>query len=376
MLSLEALRKSYVTAKRRASSDSEVLGVRDVSLEIEEGVFYTFLGPSGCGKTTTLRCIAGLEHPDSGRIVLGPRVLFSSAERISVPANKRGLGMVFQSYAVWPHMNVYDNVAFPLVETPRKKRKSKAEIRAKVERILAVVHLDGLASRRATDLSGGQQQRLALARALVMEPPVLLLDEPLSNLDAKLRDEMRIELRRLQRELQVTTLFVTHDQVEALAMSNVIAVMNEGVIEQIGSPSDIYQRPASRFVAGFIGNSNFIEGTAGHADRPGYVRVRTDAGETFATSALPVASSAKGVMALRPEHVSVSLDDVSLPPGDDARWWGEVRTAMFLGDAVEYLVDVKGVLVRVRDADREVLPHGSRVLITFSSKDCVFYPHR
>src|SRR5437868_860053 len=234
LLEVRELLKTFPAAKGELRG--RVHAVDNVSLDVQEGELFTLLGPSGCGKTTTLRSIAGLETPDEGTISVRGRVLFSSQANTRVPANQRGLGMVFQSYAIWPHMNVYDNVAFPLQVLPRAKRPKRAEMREKVERALAVVKLDQLASREATALSGGQQQRLALARALVMEPSLLLLDEPLSNLDAKLRERMRFELKRLQRELGITTVYVTHDQSGALALSHQIAVMNRGRIEQIGAP--------------------------------------------------------------------------------------------------------------------------------------------
>src|SRR5215217_7568192 len=214
MLRIRNLVKTFAGA--RVEKHRRVQAVDDVSFEVEDGQLFTLLGPSGCGKTTTLRCIAGLEMPDRGEISIDDRVLFSSERRVRVPANERGLGMVFQSYAIWPHMNVFKNVAFPLQVLPRRQRPSRKELRERVERALKVVRLDHLARRQATDLSGGQQQRLALARALV-------LDEPLSNLDAKLREEMVFELKRLQRDLGVTAIYVTHDQAEALAMSNRIA---------------------------------------------------------------------------------------------------------------------------------------------------------
>src|SRR3982751_6291243 len=258
MLEVRNLIKSFDGSR---GSDTRVFAVNDVSFDVEDGELFTLLGPSGCGKTTTLRCIAGLEMPDQGEIAIDGRTLFSSERHVRVPANERGLGMVFQSYAIWPHMNVFKNVAFPLQVLPRKQRPGKRDRTERVERALKVVQLDHLAGRQATDLSGGQQQRLALARALVLEPPLLLLDEPLSNLDAKLREEMRFELKRLQRELGITGIYVTHDQVEALAMSNRVAVMRDGQIQQIDAPRVIYEQPASRFVADFIGTSNFIDGT-------------------------------------------------------------------------------------------------------------------
>ena len=234
-----------------------VKAAQDVSFEVPEGKLFTLLGPSGCGKTTTLRSIAGLERPSAGEIEVAGKVMYSSAKGIFVAPNKRNFGMVFQSYAIWPHMNVFQNAAFPL--EVRKLRKK--EIAEKVMRVLQAVALDHLVDREATKLSGGQQQRLALARALVMEPQLLLLDEPLSNLDAKLRDRMRIELKRLQRDLNLTTVYVTHDQSEALALSHEIAVMSEGRVIQVGTPRQIYETPANQLVAEFVGSTNFIGGT-------------------------------------------------------------------------------------------------------------------
>ncbi|MCW2635604.1 MAG: iron transporter ATPase, partial [Blastococcus sp.] len=254
------------------AAPTRVFAVNDVSFEVQDGELFTLLGPSGCGKTTTLRSIAGLEKPDSGRITIDDRVLYNNGNNngngngagsrvVNVPANERGLGMVFQSYAIWPHMSVFDNVAFPLQVRKRNVRPGKAEIADKVAKVLQVMELGHLSDRQATKLSGGQQQRLALARALVTEPPLLLLDEPLSNLDAKLRELMRFELKRLQRELKITTVYVTHDQSEALALSHQIAVMNQGRIQQIGTPRQIYERPANQFVADFVGTTNFLDGT-------------------------------------------------------------------------------------------------------------------
>ena len=216
-----------------------VKAAQDVSFKVAEGKLFTLLGPTGCGKTTTLRSIAGLERPTAGEIAVGGRLVYSGAKGVFVAPNRRGFGMVFQSYAIWPHMNVFQNVAFPL----EVRRLGRKVIRDKVMRVLPAVALDELADRDATKLSGGQQQRLALARALVMEPQLLLLDEPLSNLDAKLRERMRFELKRLQRELKLTTVYVTHDQSEALALSHEIAVMNEGRILQVGTPRESTSSP-------------------------------------------------------------------------------------------------------------------------------------
>ena len=216
----------------------------------------TLLGPSGCGKTTTLRAVAGLETPSGGSIRLNGETVYSARERRNVPAEKRGVSMVFQSYAIWPHMTVFDNVAYGL----RVRKLPQAEVRQNVERVLDLVQMQSFADRPASKLSGGQQQRVAVARAIAFSPSVLLFDEPLSNLDAKLRAEMRVELRELQRRLDITSLYVTHDQEEALAISDRVIVMNGGKIEQIGTPEDIYNRPRSRFVADFVGSANLIEG--------------------------------------------------------------------------------------------------------------------
>ncbi len=254
MLNIEGLFTEYPNDQGQI-----VKAAQDVSFTVAEGQLFTLLGPSGCGKTTTLRSIAGLERPRLGEISVNDRVVYSSSRGVFVSPNRRGFGMVFQSYAIWPHMNVFENAAFPLQVGGR--RYSRKEIRDNVMRVLTAVQLEDLAEREATKLSGGQQQRLALARALVMEPALLLLDEPLSNLDAKLREKMRFELKRLQRELKITTVYVTHDQSEALALSHQIAVMSEGRIQQIGRPRDIYERPLNQFVADFVGTTNFIEGT-------------------------------------------------------------------------------------------------------------------
>ncbi|MGE3248085.1 MAG: ABC transporter ATP-binding protein, partial [Beijerinckiaceae bacterium] len=253
MLSVRSLNTEYQTQK-----GPPVKAAQDVSFEVPKGKFFTLLGPSGCGKTTTLRSIAGLERPTTGEIEVNSKIVYSSAKGIFIPPNRRNFGMVFQSYAIWPHMTVFANAAFPL--EVRKDRPSKQAIRDKVMGVLSAVQLDHLAERDATRLSGGQQQRLALARALVMEPELLLLDEPLSNLDAKLREAMRFELKRIQRDNGLTTIYVTHDQGEALALSHEIAVMSEGRIVQIGSPKAIYDHPRTKFVADFIGTTNFLDG--------------------------------------------------------------------------------------------------------------------
>ncbi len=254
MLRVERLTKIFEN-----STDQIAGGIRDANFALAPGTFFTMLGPSGCGKTTTLRCIAGLETPDAGVISVDGRALFDGETKVNVPVEQRAVGMVFQSYAIWPHMTVAENVAFPLT-VMKHRRYARAEIEAAVAKALAVVDLDGFQDRPAPRLSGGQQQRVALARAIVHEPRLLLLDEPLSNLDAQLRDEMRSELKRLQSKIGITTVYVTHDQSEALALSDQIAVIDQGRIRQIGSPQDIYFRPANPFVARFVGATNLLAG--------------------------------------------------------------------------------------------------------------------
>src|SRR5512136_1057502 len=229
----------------------EVTAVHDVNLDIEKGELVTLLGPSGCGKTTTLRMIAGFEFPTQGRITLDGR------EINSLPPHKREMSMVFQSYAIFPHLTVFENIAYGL----NVQRLSKSVIKERVNKVLDLVHLEGYGNRAPTQLSGGQQQRVALARALIMEPKVLLMDEPLSNLDAKLREQMRTEIRRIQKRLGITSVYVTHDQVEAMTLSDQVVVMNQGRIEQIGAPSEVYRKPQTRFVADFIGRANFVQAT-------------------------------------------------------------------------------------------------------------------
>ena len=247
MIRIKDLVKSFQGAK------GEVRALRGVSFEVDKGQLFTLLGPSGCGKTTTLRCIAGLERPPSGEIWVGDRAVFSASNRIFVPPEQRRIGMVFQSYAIWPHMTVFQNVAYPLANTMSRK-----ELGGRVEQILERLSLSGLADRLAPNLSGGQQQRVALARALVAQPEVLLLDEPLSNLDAKLREQMRFELKTLHESLNITTVYVTHDQEEALALSDQIGLMDEGVLLEVGVPTDLYLHPAHRITADFLGTANFV----------------------------------------------------------------------------------------------------------------------
>ncbi len=306
--------------------------VRDVSLDIADGEFLVLLGPSGCGKTTTLRMVAGFIEPSAGHVTLG------GSDVTLLPPWKRNAGMVFQSYALFPHMTVAQNVAFGL----EMRKVPKADIDKRVEEALALVRLGGYGARLPRQLSGGQQQRVALARALAIRPDVLLLDEPLSNLDAKLRQEVRVEIRELQRQLGLTTVMVTHDQEEALTMADRLVVMNEGSVCQVGSQRDLYERPATRFVAGFVGRSTFL---AGAVEAPG--RFRTDGGLTLACTG---GTPGRAVLSLRPERVEIAAAPLS---GLDNRLSGTVEFVSYLGS----LIDIH---VRLSPADRLVVQVANR----------------
>ncbi|MBI3912817.1 MAG: ABC transporter ATP-binding protein [Chloroflexi bacterium] len=358
MLKISDLVKKFVGEKT-----ASVAAVNGISFEVEEGRFFTLLGPSGCGKTTTLRCIAGLERHDEGTIFIGAQVVSSPRDRIFVAPHQRDIGMVFQSYAIWPHMTVFENVAFPL--RVGKKHFDARQVKDKVMRALSVVQLDALADRPAPKLSGGQQQRLALARALVGEPKVLLLDEPLSNLDAKLREQMRVELRELQRQLGLTTIYVTHDQSEALAMSNVIAVMNDGKIMQMGHPRDIYLTPANQFVADFIGSTNFIHGTA----RAG--AVETEHGVLQCTVPAGIRAGDAVLVSARPESIIVHLEK---PANTQNLFEGQVQLAIFLGEMYDCQIQVGGQLMRARLNPAHRVRRGDNVFLQLPAEYITVLP--
>lgn len=379
MLSVSGLHRTFTDKDKR-----EVRAVQGVDFEVQPGTIFTLLGPSGCGKTTSLRCIAGLERPNAGEIEVNGRPLFSSEHGKVVPPNQRDIGMVFQSYAIWPHMTVAENVAFPLQVKDRQKRLGRQGIKDAVSRVLTTVGLDGYEDRAATKLSGGQQQRLALARALVWEPELLLLDEPLSNLDAKLREEMRVELKRLQRELGITSVYVTHDQVEALALSDRIAVMNSGLIEQIGSPRDIYLAPRTLFVAQFIGNTNLIEGTAVDACRKGReCTVQTPFGVLRATAGRRLAKEQQVMVSIRPEDLVVHGEEEDAAGagshglhGDRVNvFTGRTTIGVFLGEMAEYRVRLSDDLeLSVRGDNRSELAEGRSVIVSADADSCRALP--
>jgi iron(III) transport system ATP-binding protein len=358
MVQIESLEKYFGEDKER------VHVLKGVSLNIPEGSLYTFLGPSGCGKTTTLRCVAGLERPDGGRISIGGRPVYASGERVYVPTNKRPIGMVFQSYAIWPHMTVAENVGYPLTI----HRRPKTEIKKRVTDVLKVVGLDGLEDRPAPKLSGGQQQRVAFARALINEPKVMLLDEPLSNLDAKLRVQMRSEIKALQRRTNITTIFVTHDQAEALAISDQIAVMHGGVLIEIGSPHELYTRPKRRFTATFLGLTNFIEGKVLDVDgnsRPGKLQTKKGILSFIPSTALKKDQAA--VISIRPENIPLYKEK---PASMDNVLEGTVTEAIFMGDAYQCKVAVGDDVIAVHTHPFNSVNPGDKVYLHLDPGSC------
>lgn len=331
--------------------------VRDVSLSVREGELVSLLGPSGCGKSTILKVVAGLLEPTDGRVRVGEVMVNDPASSVFVPPERRDLGMVFQSYAIWPHMNVFENVAYPL----KVRGIPKSEIADRVRQALAMVDLAPVALRPSTDLSGGQQQRVAIARSLVFEPKLLLMDEPLSNLDTKLRLRMGLELKRIQERTGVTTVYVTHDQGEALALSDKIAVLKQGRIQQVGTPAEIYEAPKSSFVGWFIGSSNFIPGriTGVVGDR---ARVALDgAGLELDTIAPPSASPGDDVViCARPEHIVLS------DAGNADAVEVEVVTSAYLGERHQCSASLNGNMIEFFAPPDAQIERGSRCLVTFA----------
>ncbi len=325
----------------------DVTAVNDFDLTVKDGEFVSLLGPSGCGKTTSLRMIAGFERATEGEIYIGDHCVSSSIKNTFVPPEKRDIGMVFQSYAVWPHMTVTENVGYPL----KIQKVPKEERAARVAEMLKLVHLDEYGSRYPHQLSGGQQQRVALARALVMRPGLLLLDEPLSNLDAKLRESMRFEISSIQKELGITVIYVTHDQSEAMTMSDRVVVMSRGVIQQIGTPYEIYRNPANKMVADFIGLVNFVEGEV-QGDRV-YI---SGTGVSFPNTSGITGSA---TIAVRPENITMSRTSGAIE--------GTLTHRFYLGDAVDYRVQCKHHEIRVivKGAELKEFTDGEKVYLDF-----------
>jgi iron(III) transport system ATP-binding protein len=361
----------FIQVRDIVAAYGDKIAVHGISLTVRTGEQLSLLGPSGCGKSTLLRCIAGLETPLAGEIVIDGKVVFSSAQRINVPPEKRMLSMVFQSYAIWPHMNVFENVAYGL----RGNGMRRQELEERVEQSLKMVGMSDFRDRPATALSGGQQQRVALARAYAPRPKAILLDEPLSNLDARLRTHMRDELKELQRRVGVTTIYVTHDQQEAMAMSDRVVVMREGMIEQEGQPLAIYERPRTRFVADFIGAANVLSGqllsgasTANPLIRVGDIELRC-----AQVDRIPVAMADGGhlvaIHTIYPELLSAPL------PGAVNQWPATIVGRVLLGDIVNYKVRFPGGELRVHSAPKMLFDEGAQVFLSIPPERTILIDH-
>ncbi len=345
-----------------------VHAVDGVNFTIQRGEVFTLLGPSGCGKTTTLRLVAGLEEPDGGEIDIDGKIVAAPQRGVFLPPEKRQLGMVFQSYAIWPHLSVFENVAFPL----RVRRESTQLIRQRVDHALESVGLGGFAERGATQLSGGQQQRVALARALVYEPALLLLDEPLSNLDAKLREQMRVEIRALQRKLGLTVLYVTHDQAEAMTLSDRIAVVQRGRFEQVGTPEEVYENPTTLFVAEFLGRTVSLEGTISRNHTGCWVEFLPGAARSALSSAAAESLShgSKVRVLTRPEDVEI-LDGGELTANQLA---ATIEQVAYLGERFEYHVRAAGVLFVLSAPKKQRFRPGDAVRLSLDPSRLHFRP--
>lgn len=355
-----------VNLKKSFEADGEVVhALKGVSLNVEQGDFFTLLGPSGSGKSTVMRCIAGLEHPNEGEIYIGDQCVFSSSKQIMMPVNERPIGMVFQSYAIWPHMDVFGNVAFPLIYGNKGGRLGKEEIRSRVHEALRAVQMTDYADRPATMLSGGQQQRVALARAIVRKPRLLLLDEPLSNLDAKLREDMRVELKELTKAMGITTFFVTHDQIEALAMSDHIAVIMLGELVAEGKPQDVYVNSRTDAVAAFLGTNNLLEGAvisaAGKA-----LTIDTEIGPLVIGSESDQREGHIKV-AFRPEAVECKREH---PNADHNVFEGTIKRTMFLGTFIDCEVQIGTKTLRSSLNTYSDLRVGEKIFVRLRPERC------
>lgn len=344
------------------SEGKQIKALDNVDLIIPANKIFTLLGPSGCGKTTLLRCIVGLETPDGGEIYIGDDLVWSNEKNIFVPPENRGLGMVFQTYAIWPHMNVFDNVAYPL----QTNKTPKNEIRKQVAKALKFVQLDGFENRPATKLSGGQQQRVALARALVAQPKVILFDEPLSNLDAKLREETRKELRSFLTELKITAIYVTHDRIEALALSDLIAVMRAGKIIEIGNPKKIYFNSDDKFVADFIGRANLIKGKV--EKREGEHAVfASEIGSIRALNSQGIQVGQDAMLCVRPEFIRLAPKQST--EGQNI-FNGQMESLIFIGEAYEGEIRIGDTLLTTTIEPTENIVEGDNISISFDPDHC------
>ena len=349
-------------SKRYQSEGKTIVALDEVNLTIPANQIFTLLGPSGCGKTTLLRCIVGLESPDTGEIRIGSEIVWSKDKNISVPPEKRGLGMVFQTYAIWPHMNVFDNVAYPL----QIRNLPRDVIRQKVEKTLRFVKLEGFENRPATKLSGGQQQRVALARALIAEPKVILFDEPLSNLDAKLREETRKELKTFLGKLGITAVYVTHDRVEALALSDSIAVMRAGRIIEVGSPQKIYFDADHRFVADFIGRANLVQARVA-AQENSHTVVESGLGR-LACQHRDFPVGAEVTLCLRPEFINIARGTAASAANVVN---GRVESLVFVGEAFEAEIRAGTELLLAKTHPDVPLKQGESVSFSLDPEHCL-----
>ena len=343
----------------------DVVAINRIGFEVSRGEMLTLLGPSGCGKTTTLRCIAGLEKPDEGDIIIDGKPMLSQG---FVPPSKRGIGMVFQNYAVWPHMKVFNNIVYGL----KLKKVPRPEIQEKAHKVLELVGLEGLEDRYPSQLSGGQQQRVALARALVTNPKVLLLDEPLSNLDAKLREELRFEIKSLVRRMDITSVYVTHDQAEAMVISDRIAVMDSGNVVQLGKPKEIYEKPATKFVADFIGTTNFIAGEILRVSADNHTAVmRTEFNRELVCQTSDIEATAPNVKvnaSIRPEDVEVFTQP---PENQENLVKGTIAHKAYLGNFLYFFVDVEGTMLRVQVPHHLPYEEGETLYLFLNPQKCM-----
>jgi iron(III) transport system ATP-binding protein len=351
-----SVRVDHLKKTFRREDGTTIAALDDVSIDIHPGEFLVLLGPSGCGKTTLLRCIAGLEQPESGEIEIDGRLVFSAARKVRVPPESRRLSMIFQSYALWPHMTVFDNIAYPL----KCRKHPRSQIEPQVRSVLSKVGIGHLADQYPAQISGGQQQRVALARAIVSQDSLVLFDEPLSNVDAKVREQLRLELISMQREIGFSALYVTHDQTEAMELGHRVAVMREGDIAQLGTPREIYGAPTSRYVANFIGTTNEIEGSVGDGGGDEIV-VHSSIGSVVAGSGAAGFGRNDAVVAIcRPESCELSL----VEPSGANRFRGTVSTSLYAGAYTEHVVTVGEVVFRVRTSEATLFDNGAEVWLS------------
>ncbi|MGO2110576.1 MAG: ABC transporter ATP-binding protein [Pseudoclavibacter sp.] len=367
VVSVRNLRKVF-----RRADGSKVPAIDGISVDIAQGEFLVLLGPSGCGKTTLLRSIAGLEQPDGGEISIREQTVYSSEQRIDLPPERRGLSMIFQSYALWPHLNVYQNVVYPL-QNGRRPRLPKKEMSKRVHDVLELLGIGALAKQHPSAMSGGQQQRVALARALVSQQDVVLFDEPLSNVDAKVREQLRLELLSMQTKIGFSAIYVTHDQTEAMELADRVAVLRDGHVEQIGRPDEIYDRPNTRYVATFIGTMNEITGTVDRVFDSGALRVQTSIGPMVCNAPDHAFATGDDVVLLgRPERFHLAPEGAPTMHENECTVVGV--TSMYLGAHSEHVVQVGEQMIRVWSAEQTSISRGERYFLHIAPDDLRVLP--